>query len=450
MNQLFISYSRKDTDFARKLTTRFEAENIKAWVDWQDIPPSTDWRKEIQTGIEEADIFLFVISPDSIKSTVCEEEMAHAVLNGKRMIPVIARDIDAKEAPAAITHLNWIFFSRPQDNFDESFEKALHAIRTDYDWVQTHARFQVKALEWERNNQEDSLLLRGKELADAKAQLMVNGQKDPHPTEIQRRYITKSSEVEEELIARQRAKETQFEMEKNTGLRLRRLTYLLLGVFTIAYIALFIWLYQVTSALAVNSIKNQMLALVETTVCFMYGDKFDTFVNTYSPKDNSVYDADYYKELKSYMHNVKDMNENIDGSEIVLYTIIKGNKANEYVIVNSTDTTKDIAYKTTIPVLNLDSIQIMGMTKTITDTKVFKNESGTWISACSPILNTKGKSVGALCADFNAKLLDDTRKKITSTLGFAFLAIYPAMIVLVLFTTRSMSKKVRQDKQKQA
>ena len=43
MNQLFISYSRKDTEFAQRLNESFAAQNMEAWVDWQDIPPSVDW-----------------------------------------------------------------------------------------------------------------------------------------------------------------------------------------------------------------------------------------------------------------------------------------------------------------------------------------------------------------------------------------------------------------------
>ena len=71
MKQLFISYSRKDTEFTRKLTGRLAADGLEAWVDWQDIPPSVDWMKEIQKGIEDADVFLFLVSPDSIASPIC-------------------------------------------------------------------------------------------------------------------------------------------------------------------------------------------------------------------------------------------------------------------------------------------------------------------------------------------------------------------------------------------
>src|SRR6187401_1891858 len=101
MKQLFISYSRKDTEFTRHLTERFEADGLEAWVDWQDIPPSIDWMKEIQKGIEDANVFVYLISPDSISSTVCIQELQHAVLNGKRIIPIIIRDIDVRLVPAS-------------------------------------------------------------------------------------------------------------------------------------------------------------------------------------------------------------------------------------------------------------------------------------------------------------------------------------------------------------
>lgn len=441
MNQIFISYSRKDVEFARQLTESFAAQNMESWVDWEDIPPSVDWIKEIEKGIEETDFFVFIVSPDSIRSDACAQEVAHAILNGKRIVPVVARDVDVKEVPPTISHLNWSFFSRPQDKYEDVFEKLLTAIRTDYGWVQTHARLQVKALDWERNNHEDSFLLRGKDLADAEAQLMVNGEKNPRSTELQRQYIVKSAEAEKKQIESQRAKELQLELEKSMGSRLRRLTYLLLGVFSVAYIVLFFWLLQVTSTLAINSIHNQMLALVETAVCFIYGDEFGSLINTYAYQDSSVYDTGYYKKLADYMSNVKDMNENINSAEIVLYTIIKGSKADEYLIINSTDEAQGVAYKTTRHAFNANVAQITGMKKTVADMEITEDEFGIWISACSPILNSKGESVGALCADFNAKLLEDTQKEVITTLAIAFLAIYPAMIALVLFATRSLQKK---------
>lgn len=63
-----------------------------AWVDWESIPLTADWWEEIKAGIEAADTFIFVISPDSVASKVCGQEIDHAVANHKRLVPVVRRE----------------------------------------------------------------------------------------------------------------------------------------------------------------------------------------------------------------------------------------------------------------------------------------------------------------------------------------------------------------------
>ncbi len=89
MASLFISYSRRNIDIARTLTDAFKGQDLDFWIDWESIEPTVDWWMEIQKGIEQADNFLFLISPDSIRSKVCRREIEHAVQNGKRLIPVV-------------------------------------------------------------------------------------------------------------------------------------------------------------------------------------------------------------------------------------------------------------------------------------------------------------------------------------------------------------------------
>ena len=60
MTSLFISYSRKDIEFAHKLTEAFKGQGLDFWIDWEGIPPTVDWLKEIEKGVEEADTFLAI------------------------------------------------------------------------------------------------------------------------------------------------------------------------------------------------------------------------------------------------------------------------------------------------------------------------------------------------------------------------------------------------------
>src|SRR5687768_2352562 len=94
MANVFVSYARADVDFVRHLHDALLARACESWVDWDDIPPSAEWLKEVFSGIEGSDTFVFVISPDSVQSPVCKIEIAHAVAHNKRIVPAVARQTD--------------------------------------------------------------------------------------------------------------------------------------------------------------------------------------------------------------------------------------------------------------------------------------------------------------------------------------------------------------------
>ena len=196
MARIFVSYSRKNIDFCKRLTDELQKRDLDFWVDWEGIPPTVDWLKEIEKGIEEADTFLAIVSPEWISSKICLDELDIAVKNGKRLIPVVPVEIKWNDAPPELSHINYIFF-RETDDFNAQLDKLFTALDTDYDWLKTHRRLQVKALEWERSNKDSGFLLHGKDLEEAEQQISVNANKDPHPTDIQREYILKSRQATE-------------------------------------------------------------------------------------------------------------------------------------------------------------------------------------------------------------------------------------------------------------
>lgn len=131
MASLFISYSRNDKDFTRKLTQAFEGQGLDLWIDWEDIEPTVDWWEDIKKGIEEADNFLLLLSPDSMQSKYCNQEIEYAIKNGKRLIPVVIREIDWNNVAPDLGKLNSIFMDKI-DEFQEAFKKLIAAIHTDY------------------------------------------------------------------------------------------------------------------------------------------------------------------------------------------------------------------------------------------------------------------------------------------------------------------------------
>jgi WD40 repeat protein len=198
MTNVIVSYSRKDSAIARKLIDTFEGIKLDVWVDWEDIPPAVGWLDQILRGIEEADAFIFLVSPDSVISEVCNVEIGHAGKNNKRIIPIVVRDVDPKTVNPIIRDLNWIF-AREQDSFEEVINKIKLAIELDLEWLTEHRRLQVRALEWHRKK-EPSLLLRGRDLRTAGQMFKLGLNKDPKPTDLQQVYIHFSTRDERRRI----------------------------------------------------------------------------------------------------------------------------------------------------------------------------------------------------------------------------------------------------------
>ena len=102
---IFILYSRHDAEFVRRLHDGIASRGRATWVDWEGIPPTADWMREIHAAIDAAEAVVFVLSPDSIASSVCTQELGHAASQNKRLIPVVCREVTPDETPLAVAKL---------------------------------------------------------------------------------------------------------------------------------------------------------------------------------------------------------------------------------------------------------------------------------------------------------------------------------------------------------
>src|SRR5512136_1007206 len=93
MADVFISYSRKDIAFARLIQESLKQSQVDTWIDWERIPVGEKWWPEIREAIENANVFMFIISNNSIGSNVCKDEIDLALKNNKRIIPIIVDDL---------------------------------------------------------------------------------------------------------------------------------------------------------------------------------------------------------------------------------------------------------------------------------------------------------------------------------------------------------------------
>jgi len=190
MSHIFVSYSRTNTDFVHRLHEAFAEREHETWVDWEGIPPSDKWMESIHAAIDEAAAFLFVISPDSIASEVCGQELDYAIQHHKRLIPVLYREPEAPVRPE-LAEINYIF-ARETDPFEDAVETIIGAVDTDLEWVRAHTRLLVRTVEWDRLGRDPSYTLRGKDLVAFEEWATQAPDKEPKPTVLQSEYLLAS------------------------------------------------------------------------------------------------------------------------------------------------------------------------------------------------------------------------------------------------------------------
>ena len=261
MADVFISYSRKDREFAKQLVNALEKDKRDVWVDWQDIPRGEDWLNEIKSGIENADTFVLIISQHSLTSEICNYEIEHARIHNKRIIPLILERIEgntellvrgnwsknpqweqlAKDNWSALGHINWVFADT--DDFDAMFTNLVKTIETDFAHVKLHTRYQVRALDWQRANENPSFLLTGDELTSAEDWLSGALEKDPAPTDLHKRFIMNSRQAEDERETRSR--------------RLQNITRIAsIAVITLIIVAIGVVVFSTLSIQNVNELRE--------------------------------------------------------------------------------------------------------------------------------------------------------------------------------------------------
>ena len=99
MGQVFISYSRRDSETIESIVAQLEAEGIDVWLDREDIKPGQQWRKQIVEAIDTAEAFVLNLSPDSGASdnVLKELNLAEEALD-PFILPVMLKDMKIPDA----------------------------------------------------------------------------------------------------------------------------------------------------------------------------------------------------------------------------------------------------------------------------------------------------------------------------------------------------------------
>ena len=164
---VFLSHSWAHKEFARALKDALEGEGLSVWFDEKRIKEADNMPAEINGGIERSRIFLFVLSPESLRSRWCQDEVDWAAKCNKRIITVLHRSVqfdDNNQAHQVLRKPRWIDYQSIRlgsGQFKEKLEYLISRITENQDYLEKHRQFLIRALDWERNGSGSHRLLPG-------------------------------------------------------------------------------------------------------------------------------------------------------------------------------------------------------------------------------------------------------------------------------------------------
>jgi TPR repeat protein len=206
--RVFISYSRDDLKFADQLDAALSACGFECLIDRHGISGGEDWKRRLGNLISEADTVVFVLSPSSARSEICDWEVEEALRLNKRILPVNCRPLEGVSPPPRLRERNYVFFYEepklPGSGFGTGLASLIAALNTDYDWLREHTRYFQRALEWDTGGRPANRLLSGNDILEARAWAARRPKSAPEPTALQLDFIRASEEEAEARLSEQR------------------------------------------------------------------------------------------------------------------------------------------------------------------------------------------------------------------------------------------------------
>jgi len=131
MPEVFISYCRKDADFAEVLRGRLKQAGFSSWIDLEGLQAGEEWGQEIDQAIRNSLALVVLLTPASRASAYVAYEWAFALGAGVRVIPILWTPTDIPHRLASLQHLDFTDpGSRPWKSLLGALEAAAEAMPT--------------------------------------------------------------------------------------------------------------------------------------------------------------------------------------------------------------------------------------------------------------------------------------------------------------------------------
>lgn len=105
---IFVSYSRRNYDFADKLVMSLREDDLEVWFDYH-LLSGEDWDDSLEEQIRKCDGLIVILSKPSVASDNVKNEVRFAMDLGKQIHPVLLEECSV---PLSMRRMHYVDFTR--------------------------------------------------------------------------------------------------------------------------------------------------------------------------------------------------------------------------------------------------------------------------------------------------------------------------------------------------
>lgn len=133
--KVFISYSHDDDEWVRAFAEALRDQNVDVWFDQWDVALGASLHDALETGLRESDAMVTVVSRSNARSPNMFFELGLALGMGKRLIPIVSKDLELSWIPFDLRTRRFVKKGSPMETAREvaSAVKKSEKSRTEDD-----------------------------------------------------------------------------------------------------------------------------------------------------------------------------------------------------------------------------------------------------------------------------------------------------------------------------
>jgi len=111
---VFISYNKRDKNWASKFAHELEAQGVHAWFDEAEIAMGDRYADVVEEALRAAKVLAVVIGPEYVTSPSSAFELGAAIGGNKKIIPIVTEQVEHLPLPSLLRERKWLNEPSPQ------------------------------------------------------------------------------------------------------------------------------------------------------------------------------------------------------------------------------------------------------------------------------------------------------------------------------------------------